>query len=88
MGINHMTGTPWHVERMHRKEGDSRRNKRRCIYYDEGECRNVRVPLVKCSGSAHCMKYRETLTYNNTEKTTFIKSQITTYKVKPKKMFL
>lgn len=51
-----MTGTPWHVERIHRKEGDARRSKKRCQYYDNGDCVSYAQP---CYGSAHCARYKE-----------------------------
>jgi len=57
MGVNQMTGSPWHAERVHREEGDARRYKGRCAYYvyEKGQCtrRNGR-----CTGSAHCMEYK------------------------------
>lgn len=30
-----MTGSPWHVEKMVREEGDAKRHKSRCIYYQK-----------------------------------------------------
>ena len=60
MGISQsMTGSPWHVERMHRKEGDAKRHKNKCVYFDKerGFCSSKRI---KCFGSAHCDKYSET----------------------------
>ena len=36
MGIKHLTGTPWHKERVHRQEGDKRRYKGR--YKAENLC--------------------------------------------------
>ena len=59
MGISqNMTGSPWHVERMHRSEGEDRRHRHKCIYYDAktGQCSKL---LIKCFGSAHCISYRE-----------------------------
>lgn len=56
MGINQITGQPWHKERVHRAEGDERRYKGRCKYFDyDGEYCDKR--LRKCYGSAHCEYY-------------------------------
>ena len=51
-----MSGSPWHKERVHRAEGDDRRYKGRCRYfnYDEGTCLKN---YGKCIGSAHCNEY-------------------------------
>lgn len=56
--LNKMSGTPWHIEKMHREEGDSRRHRSRCIYYDyvEPTCKKR---MLKCIGSAHCDFYIE-----------------------------
>ena len=51
-----MVGTVWHTERMHREEGDSRRDKRRCRHYRDGHCSRR---ATKCGGSAHCEYYEE-----------------------------
>ena len=55
MGISRLQGTPWHVEQMHRKDGDDRRHKSRCQFYN---------PLTKqckdrweCRGSRYCQEY-------------------------------
>lgn len=59
MGIKRvMTGAPWHVEKMVRKEGDPRRHRSRCIYYNKstGHCPKV---VSKCVGAAHCNYYEE-----------------------------
>ena len=54
MGVRHMTGTPWHVERLTREEGDDRRNRRHCIHYREGTCG---IYGERCRGTAHCHYY-------------------------------
>ena len=61
MGIgNNMTGTPWHVDRFAREEGDPKRHRSRCTYYDNKRSEAYRCEkLGRCSGSAHCMYYRE-----------------------------
>ncbi len=58
MRANRLQGTPWHEERVHRKEGDDRRHKSRCKYYleSDGKCRKQ---LSKCIGSGHCDDYIE-----------------------------
>ena len=57
MGVNQMTGTPWHAERMHRSENNKRRYKGRCAFYsyDKNYCTRY---CEKCRGSAHCMQYK------------------------------
>ncbi len=50
-----LQGVPWHIEKLHRKEGDQKRHRSRCVYYDRGECEKS----VICGGSAHCSNYRE-----------------------------
>lgn len=55
MGISQLQGTPWHLEQVHRKDGDDRRHKSRCQFYN---------PLTKqckdrweCRGSRYCQEY-------------------------------
>lgn len=66
MGVNKMTGIAWHTERMHRKEGDERRDKRKCKFYEKstGKCKNI---YRKCIGSAHC-NYYEKIDISNAKK--------------------
>ena len=56
MGINKLEGTPWHIEKFHRKEDDDRRHKSRCKYYTKEECTKLGH---RCYGSAHCLYYVE-----------------------------
>ena len=56
MGVRRMTGTPWHVERYARDEGDERRH--RCVYYRKSDAHCSQYS-GKCRGSAHCPYYRE-----------------------------
>lgn len=58
MGVNQMTGTPWHLETLHMEEGDERRDKRRCIHYKKANkfCSKLKT---KCPGSSHCDYYKE-----------------------------
>lgn len=56
MTVERMTGTPWHKERVHREDGDERRYKGRCQYYqyDKNYCKYL---FGRCIGSAHCDYY-------------------------------
>ncbi len=56
--LGDLTGTPWHIEKFTRAEGDERRHKSRCAYYrKEGSyCAKY---LDRCHGSAHCEYYKE-----------------------------
>ncbi len=56
MGVNKLTGTPWHKERVHRAKHDDRRYKGRCKFYsyDNDHCSKY---CGKCRGSAHCDFY-------------------------------
>lgn len=55
MGVNQMTGVPWHLETLHSND-DIRRHKSRCGYYCDGYCRYY---CDSCRGSAHCDRYDE-----------------------------
>lgn len=57
-----MAGTPWHIERMHREDGDPRRHKSRCRYYykkTKDEDAFCAKNYGNCYGSAHCLYYDE-----------------------------
>lgn len=43
MSVERLTGTPWHKERVHREEGDDRRYKGRCKYYQYNNRDNGRT---------------------------------------------
>lgn len=58
MGVNQMTGTPWHLETLRMNEDDERRHKSRCIYYYKPN-KNCKRLNTKCPGSAHCDHYKE-----------------------------
>ncbi len=58
MGINRMSGTPWHTELFTKKEGEDRRHRSRCSYYQHSN-NHCRYYFEKCRGSAHCTHYRE-----------------------------
>ena len=57
MKVGRMTGTPWHIERVHRSEGDDRRHKKRCKFY-KYESNYCSYRCIKCIGSAHCGEYQ------------------------------
>ncbi|MCH4007592.1 MAG: GreA/GreB family elongation factor [Eubacterium sp.] len=56
--LSRMQGSPWHVERMERGDGDERRHRSRCIYFNKHgkHCVYYNGP---CYGSAHCNYYKE-----------------------------
>ena len=56
-----MTGTPWHIERVHLAEGDTPRHCHRCVFYRAKDKYCTRT-IGKCYGSAHCEYYSESLT--------------------------
>lgn len=56
MGVNRMTGTPWHAEQVHRAEDDARRYKGRCKHYSY-EGNRCSYNYGTCIGSAHCNYY-------------------------------
>lgn len=62
--LSQMEGTPWHAEKLTRKEGDSRRHKSRCNHYIKSNnyCQKI---LGKCIGSAHCRYYSEIYDFDN-----------------------
>ena len=61
MGVTRiMTGTPWQPEKMVRQEGDSRRHRSRCVYYDK-ETKHCPKVVSKCVGAAHCIYYKENI---------------------------
>lgn len=55
MGVRNLQGTPWHVEQVHRNEGDDRRHKSRCMFYNPitKQCKD----RWKCNGSRYCRDY-------------------------------
>lgn len=57
--VKHLTGTPWHVDFV--KITDNKRDRRRCVYYNNQEkvCTEWNGP---CHGSSHCMQYKEKIT--------------------------
>ncbi len=66
MGIKQsLTGTPWHVEKMTRNEGDEKRHRSRCVFFRKKD-RYCNIRCCSCFGSAHCPYYEEkTIAVNN-----------------------
>lgn len=61
VSVSRMTGTPWHIERMHLAEGDTPRHCHRCVFYHAKDKYCSRI-IGRCYGSAHCEYYSESLT--------------------------
>ena len=55
--VRELTGTPWHVEKLTRGEGDERRHKSRCVYYRKPDS-YCKYQYIKCSGSRYCRYYK------------------------------
>ena len=58
MGVNQMTGTPWHVETLRMDEDDTRRHKSRCVHYQKTNKYCTKQKRT-CPASAHCDYYKE-----------------------------
>lgn len=62
-----LSGFPWHIGFVTMDDFDSRRDKRRCIYYvNEKESESIKpkknyckIAGMRCKGSSHCSDYRE-----------------------------
>lgn len=85
MGIEDLTSTPWHIERMHRQDGDKRRHRSNCKYYNKG-IRQCEYRVSNCIGSAHCSYYEDisengdkTAKHNKTTKAEKNKTANTSY---------
>lgn len=61
--LGDLTGSPWHVEKFTRAEGDDRRHRSRCKYYNDKGCDYY----GRCKGSAHCDIYKEKVEAKETE---------------------
>lgn len=57
MGINKMSGSPWHTEVLTRKEDDPRRHRARCKFHSQKDNFCLERSM-KCVGSAHCKYYK------------------------------
>jgi len=55
--VRELTGTPWHVEKLTRNEGDERRHKSRCVYYRKPDS-YCKYQYITCSGSRYCKYYK------------------------------
>lgn len=62
-----MTGVPYHLEHLHKKEDDDRRHRARCMYYNGKDTSYCSYYCGKCRGSAHCIKYRERVCFSTDE---------------------
>lgn len=61
MGRSSMQGTPWHYEYLKSENEDTRRNRKKCIYYKNGMCEKK---FIKCNSTIHCEDYRENKKYS------------------------
>ena len=54
--ISNLTGTPWHTEMLHAKEGDPHRHPAKCVHYlkAQKECSKLKCA---CKSAAHCEYY-------------------------------
>ena len=59
MGLNQLTGTPWHIDRFTREEGDNRRHRTRCTHYSDRGNSYCSLYGERCHGTAHCIYYEE-----------------------------
>lgn len=57
--LERLTGSPWHIEKMTRQEGDAKRHKSRCIHFKGKESNQCKIYGGRCHGSAHCTYYKE-----------------------------
>lgn len=56
--LTRLTGTPWHTEKMTRSDGDERRHRSRCEFYDK-KAKYCSQTLSVCYGASHCLYYQE-----------------------------
>ena len=58
-----MMDTPYHIGYLKMNENDSRRDKRRCIYFERNDISDsyCKKSLVKCISSSHCQYYNENI---------------------------
>ena len=59
--LREMMDTPYHIGYVKMDEKDSRRDKRRCIYFEtREECKSFCIySYAKCISSSHCKYYKE-----------------------------
>ena len=54
--LSEMQGTPWHVEKFTRQEGDERRHRSYCVHYDKA-LKYCELTCGGCWGASHCNQY-------------------------------
>ena len=54
--LGELSGSPWHVEKMVRHEGDERRHKTHCKYYRKKDSFCI-YQNITCSSTIHCKYY-------------------------------
>ena len=69
-----LAGTPTHIEYLHKKPYDKRRNKNKCKYYVK-ETNRCWLRSENCFGSAHCNKYREIVVQSDAKENVSAKTQ-------------
>ena len=62
---------PWHVELLHKKPEDPRRDCRKCVYYTPTN-KKCRFYGYKCFGSSQCKYYREYPSIQKSQKELFL----------------
>ncbi len=55
-GTGNLQGTPWHVEKITRAEGDERRHRSYCVNYDKN-AKHCNITHSGCWGASHCDHY-------------------------------
>ena len=75
--LGEMQGTPWHVEKFTREEGDARRHRSHCIHYDKGS-KHCDVTGAGCWGASHCQRYSIRKPKQTTQEKTFAQASIRT----------
>ena len=58
--VSRLESEPWHVTTLRREEGDERRHKSYCSYYEDSRCKCIRSDYMnkRCGGSSHCSYYK------------------------------
>ena len=61
--LREMFDTPYHIGYVKMTENDSRRDKRRCIYFERNDVSNSFCKYIycRCPGSSHCKYYNENI---------------------------
>ena len=58
MGVRNLTGSPWHLEYLKKKESDSRRHRSRCKHFNQTS-HSCNILARRCYDSSHCSHYFE-----------------------------